>query len=119
VKALVVDDTIVVREVIAEALERLGLQMQIAGSVGEARERLDASHAFAMVDMNLPDGCGLDLAPQTIDLKVPLIAMSGDPDALEDALGTHGVVAVLAKPFGVAALRRIVSPYLSPNPWRS
>jgi len=111
VRALVVDDTVAVREWIAEALELLGVEVQVASSLLEAVARLDASHAFALVDMKLPDGCGLDLVPHAADLGVSVIAMSGDPDSVTDVGEAHGVSDVLAKPFDLAVLRSIVSRY--------
>jgi CheY-like chemotaxis protein len=115
VKALVVDDVPVVATLIAEGLELLGVEVHIVGLLKEAFERLNASYAFVMVDMNLPDGSGLELVDKATALGVPLVAMSGDPTRLDDAAAIAAVVGVLPKPFGLAALRRVVARAASSN----
>jgi DNA-binding response OmpR family regulator len=95
VKALVVENTIVVRELIGEAPALLGVDVDIADCVAQTLERLDASHAFAVVDLNLPDGCGLELVTQGAEVGVPLVVMSGDSESLSDAVAADGVAGAL------------------------
>lgn len=62
-KVLIVDDESTLRTAIFRVLERRGLQVTTAGRIEEARLMASTDQALdlAIVDMNLPDGNGIDL----------------------------------------------------------
>jgi diguanylate cyclase (GGDEF)-like protein len=61
--ALIVDDDALVSEVLEAALEDMGFELSFAGSVQEAVAALDgASFDILILDKNLPDGSGLEVA---------------------------------------------------------
>ena len=61
-RLLVVDDDPVFRGVLARALARRGFDVYVAAGVGEAqRAILDHPPAYAVVDLKMPDGSGLEL----------------------------------------------------------
>lgn len=99
--ALIVEDHDLLRRMLGRLLEATGLRVTLAGTVAEA---LDASsgagtpYAVAFVDVNLPDGNGLDVAAslRARGAALKVIAMSGNPHAEEAARVAD---AFLAKPF--------------------
>lgn len=61
---LLVDDDPAFGRVLATALERRGFRVTLAASVGEARALLpNLNAAYAVLDLRLPDGSGLELVP--------------------------------------------------------
>ncbi|MDB5098041.1 MAG: hypothetical protein JWM80_2462 [Cyanobacteria bacterium RYN_339] len=59
---LIVDDSLTVRMDLYDALSEAGFDVAIAASVAEARHKLaEADPAIILLDLNLPDGDGLDL----------------------------------------------------------
>ncbi|MTH33340.1 ActR/PrrA/RegA family redox response regulator transcription factor [Paracoccus limosus] len=59
---LLVDDDEIFLNRLARAMEKRGFQVSCAGSVGAAREILrDKAPAYAVVDLRLEDGSGLDV----------------------------------------------------------
>ena len=65
-QALLVDDDIPFVLGLAEAVKREGFRVATAGSLKEAREELSRTEPDALfVDMQLPDGSGLELVQQT------------------------------------------------------
>ena len=79
---LVVDDEADIRELLELSLIRMGLDVETAGSLREAHEKL-AAHSFdlCLTDMRLPDGEGLDLvrhiSANSADLPVAVITAFG------------------------------------------
>src|SRR5687768_6993362 len=61
-RALVVDDDPEIVDVLCEFVEREGFVVARAGTLEEAREEIAGSPPdIVLVDINLPDGSGLDL----------------------------------------------------------
>ena len=59
---LIVDDDKAFLQRLARAMEKRGFVTETAESVAEARSRIEASNpSFAVVDMRLEDGNGLDV----------------------------------------------------------
>src|ERR1700688_4393728 len=59
---LLVEDEPLLRKQLAGQLERLGADVTSAATIGVARQLIDeTSFDFALVDVNLPDGRGIDL----------------------------------------------------------
>jgi two-component system response regulator PilR (NtrC family) len=57
--ALVIDDERDIRELLTLTLTRMGLGVESAATVSEARDRLsERSYALCFTDMRLPDGSG-------------------------------------------------------------
>jgi two-component system response regulator RegA len=107
---LLVDDDPVFGRVLATALGRRGFQVTLAGSVGEARERLaQCAPTHAVLDLRLPDGSGLDLVPLLRQGQAPvrIVVLSGYasiPTAI-DAIKL-GATYYLAKPVDADAVVR-------------
>ena len=116
--ALVVDDSPIVRDIIAEALRRYGLRVLVANDGEEALAVLAGEPGVDIVlaDMDMPrlDGLGLVRAirsrEQSKDLPVVVISMRGNESEKESALQA-GIQAYIDKSdFTEALLWRTVSP---------
>jgi DNA-binding response OmpR family regulator len=83
--ALIVDDSLTVRMDLYDALSEAGFTAVLAASLAEARQKLaDGRPDVALLDLNLPDGNGLDLLAQlraeaaTADVHVILLASEAE-----------------------------------------
>lgn len=84
---LIVEDDIIVREVVSAHLRQAGIEVVEAATAATALD-LAARHAFDLVvlDVNLPDGTGFDVATQLRrDWDLPIIFMTAR-GAVEDRL---------------------------------
>jgi two-component system response regulator RegA len=111
---LVVDDEMLIRWSVAESLAAAGFAVLVAGSAGEALERLGGrigSIAVALLDLRLPDSkdFGLLRRIQAMDpgCKVILMTADGTPGILEEAVRA-GAFHALAKPFDVHVVATLV-----------
>jgi len=108
---LVVDDEADLRELLALTLERLGLDVDGAATLAEARAYL-ASRAYALclTDMRLPDGSGLDLVHEVAARGAPKIAVITAFGSAENAVAAlkAGAFDYLTKPVDVDNLRLLV-----------
>ena len=93
-RILLVEDQLVARKAFAIvlALDLPGSMMVEAGSLAEARAQLGTiAIDIAVVDLNLPDGSGLDLIPEIRaaypHVGVVVLTASTDPVVLEQAQG--------------------------------
>jgi CheY-like chemotaxis protein len=106
---LVVEDNPDIRQFLTVILPTFGVCVHLAGSCTEGlrvlREHPDIR--AAMLDVDLPDEDGpatLKALRQLVpDLRA--VYVTGDPDTLPAG---HGAEAVLAKPFGIGDLRKLV-----------
>jgi two-component system, NtrC family, response regulator PilR len=119
-RVLVVDDETDILELLELTLMRMGLEVERAASVGEARERLGAGHFdLCLTDMRLPDGDGLELVryigSQCDDLPVAVITAYGSMENAVAALKA-GAFDYLAKPVSLEQLRTLVRSALSLPP---
>jgi len=110
---LVVDDERDIRELLTITLGRMGLLVESAGNVAEARSRLaQARYALCLTDMRLPDGNGLEIIAHIVarhpDTPVAMITAYGNVEAAVDALKA-GAFDFVSKPVDLAVLRRLVS----------
>lgn len=97
---LLVDDDVVFVERLARAMERRGFQPRVATSVAEARTEIAAAApAYAVVDLRLEDGFGLEI--------VELLRESRE-DARVIVLTGYGAIAT-----AVAAIKRGAADYLA------
>jgi two-component system response regulator PilR (NtrC family) len=110
--ALVVDDEPDIRELLVLTLGRLGLLVDTAANVTDAKRRLgEATYAFCLTDMRLPDGTGLELVEHIANhfpaVPVAVITAYGSVDAAVTALKA-GAFDFVSKPVNLQMLRKLV-----------
>jgi len=115
---LIVEDEVNVANLLSDHLRSLGYMVSVAETVSMAREGLyEMSPDLVFLDMNLPDGLGLDLIPflrQNHDCKI--VAMSSDEHFIYDAMqGNSRADVFLPKPFKIAAVEKTLA-YLGEPP---
>jgi len=115
--ALVVDDEPDIRELLVLTLGRLGLLVDTAGGVTEAKQRLSQNHySFCLTDMRMPDGTGLELVEHVAanfpSLPIAVITAFGSVDTAVTALKA-GAFDFVSKPVDLAVLRRLVQSALN------
>ena len=109
---LVVDDERDIRELLTITLGRMGLRVDTAGDVAEARQHLsETRYALCFTDMRLPDGSGQEIieliAAQYPETPVAMITAYGNVDAAVNALKA-GAFDFVSKPVDIAILRKLV-----------
>lgn len=113
-RILIVEDELDLAAAIRRGLSRRGHAVDIVGSVSEAEIALASSaHDLVILDWNLPDGAGVDLALAlksgelvTLDGMAPRILMLTARDTLDDRVRglDAGADDYLVKPFAFAEL---------------
>jgi len=116
-RVLVVDDEPDIRELLELTLTKMGLGVDSAGSIGEAKERLRATrYQLCLTDMRLPDGEGVELVRHIAglagDLPVAVITAYGSAENAVAALKA-GAFDYVSKPVGLEQLRTLVKSALS------
>jgi two-component system response regulator PilR (NtrC family) len=117
--ALIVDDERDIRELLTLTLGRMGLRVDTAASLGDARELLSRNrYDLCFTDMHLPDGDGLGLVseinrhyPRT---PVAMITAFGNMELAVDAL-KKGAFDFVSKPVDISVLRGLVRHALELN----
>jgi len=109
---LVIDDERDIRELLTITLGRMGLVVETASNVAEAKQRLaDARYALCFTDMRLPDGSGQEIieliAATYAETPVAMITAYGNVDAAVNALKA-GAFDFVSKPVDINMLRRLV-----------
>ncbi len=109
---LVIDDERDIRELLTITLGRMGLVVDTASNVTEAKQRLSESrYALCFTDMNLPDGNGQEIieliAAKYAETPVAMITAYGNVDAAVTALKA-GAFDFVSKPVDINMLRRLV-----------
>jgi two-component system response regulator PilR (NtrC family) len=108
---LVVDDEADLRELLGLTITRLGLDVDAAESLEQAREFLRTrSYRLCLTDMRLPDGSGLDLVRELGargEPKIAVITAYGSADNAVAALKA-GAFDYLAKPVDLDQLRLLI-----------
>jgi len=112
-RLLVVDDEPDLRTLYELTLLREGYEIDTAGSVEEALQRLlDASYGAIITDMRLPDGIGLDLLrwldEQGRSERAVVITAYGSPENAVEALKA-GAFDYLTKPVDLKQFRTVVA----------
>jgi signal transduction histidine kinase len=113
-RLLVVDDNASASHLLARVLQKLGQQVQVAGSAAAALAALQDMAADAVIsDIAMPDVSGYELATRIRNLPLPkqpfLVALTGygqDSDR-RDALAA-GFDLHLTKPIGLPELRSLI-----------
>lgn len=119
-RVLVVDDEPDLRELLELTLVRMGLDVDSAATVGEARECLRRNrYALCLTDMRLPDASGMDLvdaiARDHSGTVVAVITAYGSADNAVAALKA-GAFDYLSKPVALDQLRSLVQAALRAAP---
>jgi two-component system, NtrC family, response regulator PilR len=117
--ALIVDDERDIRELLTLTLGRMGLRIDTAANLGEAREQLSRNtYDLCFTDMNLPDGNGIQLVgeiakhyPKT---PVAMITAFGNVELAVEALKA-GAFDFVSKPVDISVLRGLVKHALELN----
>jgi two-component system response regulator PilR (NtrC family) len=110
--ALIVDDEPDIRELLVLTLGRLGLIVDTAANVADARRRLaEGNYAFCLTDMRMPDGTGIELVEHVAknhpQVPIAVITAFGSVDSAVSALKA-GAFDFVSKPVDLAVLRRLV-----------
>ncbi|HYA65489.1 MAG TPA: response regulator, partial [Burkholderiaceae bacterium] len=108
---LVVDDEADLRELLGLTITRLGLEVDTAESLEQAREFLRTrAYRLCLTDMRLPDGSGLELVRELGargEPKIAVITAYGSADNAVAALKA-GAFDYLAKPVDLDQLRQLI-----------
>jgi two-component system chemotaxis response regulator CheY len=116
-KVLVVDDSPVMRSMVARSLQLSGVDVAKVHQAGNGHEALEILHAewidIMLCDVNMPTMGGLELvermAAKGSGVRVPVVMISSLRDAACAArLKQLGVSAYLEKPFRPEALGRAI-----------
>ena len=111
-RILVVDDEADLRELLEITLVKMGLDVDCASCLSEARAWLaQASYALVLTDMRLPDGQGIELVREAAaisrNIPVAVITAFGSADNAVAALKA-GAFDYISKPVGLEQLRVMV-----------
>src|SRR6056297_343272 len=110
--ALIVDDEPDLRELLELTLSRMGIDVDAAEDLADARTRLaENRYDFCLTDMRLPDGNGLSLIKEISrdypDMPVAMITAYGKVEDAVTAL-KYGAFDFVSKPVDLEALRNLV-----------
>jgi len=116
---LLIEDDVVSRAFLHEALSGLPAQVDAVASIAEARVRVDLhGYALWLIDANLPDGdgCGALAALREAHPDTPALAITAQVHRDDfDRMCSAGFLEVLQKPITVAALQASVRRALRPE----
>ena len=111
--ALVVEDDPVSGMVARRLLQKLGVRVDLAPSVAEALRSAERGYDLFLLDVQLPDGDGLELVTKLRDRELHrtavmvVVSASQTVDLMERGQG-RGVDAYLAKPYTAAQLAEVL-----------
>ncbi len=110
---LIVEDDGPLRKVLTRYLQAIGYFVLQAASFREAVDQLAIKPELVILDINLPDATGWDVAEwlQSSTQDVPIIMMSAASQPGPKQLLKVGAKAFLAKPFPIEALVCLVKQY--------
>jgi len=114
---LVVDDEEDIRELLRMSLFKMGLGVECAGTLAEAKSQLAArTFDLCLTDMRLPDGDGLELvsyvSAECADLPIAVITAFGSTENAVAALKA-GAFDYLPKPLSLDQLRTLIKSALT------
>lgn len=107
-RILIVEDDVIICGGVKIFLESKGYKADCVYSLAEAEKALSASYSLVILDINLPDGNGLDLCSKIYkECRVPVIFLSAD-DTDEDMVKGFkaGCDDYIAKPFSTELLNQ-------------
>lgn len=107
---LTVDDDRGVRALYAAVFARLGMPCRCVGSVAQARAELRAwVPRLVVLDVRLPDGCGLELLPDIEAIGAPpIIFATAVTTQREVDLVERYAFRILRKPFDLERLQEAI-----------
>jgi DNA-binding NtrC family response regulator len=109
---LVVDDEPEIRSLLIRFLGKKGFSVVAAGTLSEGRKIIyESNPELVFLDVNLPDGNGLDELKEISLKKLPskFIMMSAfDHSELRSEALKYGAIDFLSKPFNIARLDEVV-----------
>lgn len=111
-RVLLVEDDEALAHGIAMALAAEGRVIEMAASVREARAALCEAQNLIVLDINLPDGSGLDLlrALRAEGVQTPVILLTANDMEMDEVVGLEaGANDYITKPFSLAVLRARVA----------
>jgi len=118
-KFLVVDDSITMRRIIINALQRIGYNDVVEATDGtEALERLDQSIGFVITDWNMPNMSGVEFARAVrgtlVGSSLPILMVTTRA-AREDIIAAMdaGVNNYILKPFTPSVLKEKIERLMS------
>ncbi|MEW6688803.1 MAG: sigma-54 dependent transcriptional regulator [Pseudomonadota bacterium] len=116
-RVLVIDDEPDIRELLELTLSKMGLAVDSASTLAEAKQRLAAErYRLCLTDMRLPDGEGLELVRHVAalpgDLPIAVITAHGSAENAVAALKA-GAFDYVSKPVGLEQLRALIKSALS------
>ncbi|MCP1771514.1 two-component system response regulator PilR (NtrC family) [Neisseria perflava] len=114
---LVVDDEADIRDLMEMTLMKMGLRVETAAGVEEAKDKLDdRDYSLVLTDMRMPDGSGLEVVQYInelmLDTPVAVITAFGNADQAVEALKA-GAFDYLQKPITLSQLRSLVKSAVS------
>ncbi len=103
---IVVDDDPRVRSLLARYFEGAGFRVSLAENGAQLRDALSSSVDLVLLDIELPDGSGLELAREIgATFKTPTIIVSGRGDDIDRIVGLEmGADDYVSKPFNLREL---------------
>ena len=116
---LVVDDEADIRDLMEMTLMKMGLSVETAVGVTDAKAKLDDNdYSLVLTDMRMPDGSGLEVVQYIdelmLDTPVAVITAFGNADHAVEALKA-GAVDYLQKPITLSQLRSLVKSAVKVN----
>lgn len=118
-RALIVDDERDIRELLTLTLGRMGLRIETASNLLEARELLARNtYDLCLTDMRLPDGNGIELVGEIArnypNTPVAMITAFGNVELAVEALKA-GAFDFVSKPVDISVLRGLIKHALELN----
>jgi DNA-binding NtrC family response regulator len=112
-KILIVDDEFIIRRTLEEYCHRARIKVRAVGTIEEGLASLQGDHGFdlAFVDINLPDGDGIEILEEMKELEAaPLAVMITGQGSIESAVECMklGAYDYLLKPFSTDQLDMIL-----------
>ncbi|EKY07092.1 response regulator receiver domain protein, partial [Neisseria sp. oral taxon 020 str. F0370] len=116
---LVVDDEADIRDLMEMTLMKMGLRVDTAVGVEDAKDKLENSdYSLVLTDMRMPDGSGLEVVQHinrlSLDTPVAVITAFGNADQAVEAL-KEGAFDYLQKPITLSQLRSLVKSAVKVN----
>jgi CheY-like chemotaxis protein len=108
-RVLYVEDDEDNREITAAQLERMGYEVVVTSLAAEAEAALSRSFDVVVVDLQLPDGDGWDVARAVKERApgTPVVLLTGWGGIItSDVAHAHGVDGVILKPISADKLAR-------------
>ena len=116
---LVVDDEADIRDLMEMTLMKMGLRVETAVGVDDAKEKLENNdYSLVLTDMRMPDGSALEVVQHIkklmLDTPVAVITAFGNADQAVEAL-KEGAFDYLQKPITLSQLRSLVKSAVKVN----